>query len=203
MPPGCVAASDGNAESAVLQSRWTMRWARRTTSLPAGSRRPSKRPAPQRPRRTDPVVKERISCETTSEGSPTMACAPMASHNPGGLGARGTNEKNVLERLRTFMREFVYPNESVYAAQLSSAPSRWSVPPIVEELKDRAKSQGLWNLFLPDREYGAGLTNREYAPLCETMGTSAIAPEIFNCNAPDTGNMEVLAKYGSAAQKER
>src|SRR5271168_2420267 len=109
----------------------------------------------------------------------------------------------MIDRLRTFMRESVYPNESVYTAQLGSAQTRWSVPPIVEELKARAKAAGLWNLFLPEPEYGAGLSNREYAPLCELMGTSPIAPEIFNCNAPDTGNMEVLARYGSPDQKER
>ena len=106
-------------------------------------------------------------------------------------------------RLEEFMDEHVYPNEKVYAEQLRSAENRWTIPPIVEELKARARAAGLWNLFLPETEYGAGLTNLEYAPLCEVMGRSPIAPEVFNCNAPDTGNMEVLVRYGSEEQKER
>src|SRR5215213_10175245 len=101
------------------------------------------------------------------------------------------------------MDELVYPNEATFHEQLQAAGSRWSVPPIVEELKEEAKSRGLWNLFLPDSELGAGLSNLEYAPLCEVMGRSPIAPEAFNCNAPDTGNMEVLVRYGSPEQKER
>jgi acyl-CoA dehydrogenase len=106
-------------------------------------------------------------------------------------------------RLEAFMDEFVYPNERTFREQLQAAGGRWTVPPVMEELKEKARAEGLWNLFLPDSEYGAGLTNLEYAPLCEIMGTSPIAPEIFNCNAPDTGNMEVLARYGSPEQKER
>jgi acyl-CoA dehydrogenase len=106
-------------------------------------------------------------------------------------------------RLEAFMYELVYPNEKTYQEQLEAAEDRWTVPPIMEELKKEAKSVGLWNLFLPDSEYGAGLTNLEYAPLCEIMGRSPIAPEVFNCNAPDTGNMEVLVRYGTSEQKER
>ncbi len=108
------------------------------------------------------------------------------------------------QRLEDFMEAYIYPNEQVYEQQLQAQEHRWaSVPPIIEELKEQAKAEGLWNLFLPDDEYGAGLTNFEYAPLCEIMGRSPIAPEVFNCNAPDTGNMEVLVRYGSEAQKEQ
>jgi acyl-CoA dehydrogenase len=106
-------------------------------------------------------------------------------------------------RIEAFMDELVYPNEATFHEQLRVADSRWSVPPVVEELKEEAKSRGLWNLFLPDSELGAGLSNLEYAPLCEVMGRSPIAPEVFNCNAPDTGNMEVLVRYGTEEQKER
>lgn len=102
------------------------------------------------------------------------------------------------------MEEHIYPNERLYEQQLNEQPSRWSaVPPIMEELKEEAKQAGLWNLFLPESEYGAGLTNVEYAPLCEIMGRSIIGPEAFNCGAPDTGNMEVLVRYGTSEQKEK
>lgn len=102
------------------------------------------------------------------------------------------------------MEEHIYPNERLYEQQLNEQPSRWSaVPPIMEELKEKAKQAGLWNLFLPESEYGAGLTNVEYAPLCEIMGRSIIGPEAFNCGAPDTGNMEVLVRYGTPEQKEK
>ena len=109
--------------------------------------------------------------------------------------------KKYLEQIRAFMDAHVLPNEPVYAQQVASAPSRWTVPPVMEELKAAARREGLWNLFLPESEYGPGLTNLEYAPLCELMGTSPIAPEAFNCSFPDTGNMEVLVRYGSAGQK--
>jgi acyl-CoA dehydrogenase len=105
------------------------------------------------------------------------------------------------ERLRAFMDEVVYPNEARFEHELSAA--RWQVPPIMEEMKAKARAAGLWNLFLPKSEYGAGLTNAEYAPLCEIMGRSLIAPEVFNCSAPDTGNMETLVRYGSDEQKRR
>jgi len=106
-------------------------------------------------------------------------------------------------KLRTFLEERVYPAEATFAEQQSAAPSRWSVPPIMEELKKAARAAGLWNLFLPESEKGAGLTNAEYAPLCELMGRSPIASEVFNCSAPDTGNMEVLVRYGTPAHQER
>ncbi|OLS39922.1 acyl-CoA dehydrogenase [Bacillus sp. MRMR6] len=107
-------------------------------------------------------------------------------------------------RLTNFMEEHVYPNEKVYAQQLDEQESRWSaVPPIMEELKEKAKAEGLWNLFLPESEFGAGLTNLEYAPLCEIMGRSPIGPEVFNCAAPDTGNMEVIVRYGTEEHKEK
>jgi acyl-CoA dehydrogenase len=105
-------------------------------------------------------------------------------------------------RLRAFMDEHIYPNETVYSKQIS-AGDRWQPTAIIEELKPKARALGLWNLFLPDSEYGAGLSNFEYAPLCEIMGRSPMAPEVFNCSAPDTGNMEVLARYGNQEQKDR
>jgi acyl-CoA dehydrogenase len=111
--------------------------------------------------------------------------------------------KELQRRLTQFMDEVVYPHEAVYERQLNEGPDRWQVPPIMEELKAKAKAAGLWNLFLPESEYGAGLTNLEYAPLCEIMGRSFIAPEVFNCAAPDTGNMEVLVRYGTEEQKKK
>ncbi|MFD2922342.1 acyl-CoA dehydrogenase [Halobacillus naozhouensis] len=111
--------------------------------------------------------------------------------------------QQLQERLNAFMEEYVYPNESVYEEQLNENARFSEVPPIIEELKEKAKEQGLWNLFLPDSEAGAGLSNIEYAPLCEIMGRSSIAPEVFNCAAPDTGNMELLERYGTKEQKEK
>jgi len=108
--------------------------------------------------------------------------------------------KDLQRRLQAFMLEYIYPNEPRYDYEI--ARNRWSPAAVIEELKPKARAAGLWNLFLPD-EHGAGLTNLEYAPLAEIMGHSVIAPEVFNCSAPDTGNMEVLARYGTAEQKER
>lgn len=107
------------------------------------------------------------------------------------------------EQLLAFMDDYVYPAEPVYAEQHRNGEDHWAEPPIHEELKARAREAGLWNLFLPDSEFGAGLSNYDYAHLCEIMGRSRIAPSIFNCNAPDTGNMEVLARYGTEAQQEQ
>jgi acyl-CoA dehydrogenase len=110
-----------------------------------------------------------------------------------------------VDRLTAFMQTHVFPAESEYHAQVQNLPDwhDWKQPDVMETLKAKAKAEGLWNLFLPGPEYGANLTNVEYAPLAEITGRSSIAPEVFNCNAPDTGNMEVLVQYGSDAQKER
>jgi acyl-CoA dehydrogenase len=109
--------------------------------------------------------------------------------------------KQLQKRVQDFMDEYIYPNEKTFYQEIER--ERWKPPAIVEELKKKARAAGLWNLFLPESEYGAGLTNLEYAPLCEIMGRSRMAPEVFNCSAPDTGNMEVLVRYGSAEQKEK
>ena len=105
------------------------------------------------------------------------------------------------ERLGAFMNEHIYPSEKLYHDQI--AEDRWRPVPVIEQLKPKARSAGLWNLFLPESEHGAGFTNFEYAPLCEIMGRSPMAPEVFNCSAPDTGNMEVLARYGTKEQQDR
>jgi acyl-CoA dehydrogenase len=110
--------------------------------------------------------------------------------------------KSYIDRVQAFMDAHVYPHEQTYADQAHSG-ERWKVLPIIEELKAKAKADGLWNLFLPDSTDGAGLTNLEYAPLAEIMGRVAWASEVFNCSAPDTGNMETIARYGSEAHKER
>ena len=111
------------------------------------------------------------------------------------------------ERLRAqliaFMEREIYPAEKVFEQQLSGAETRWQIPPIMEELKQKARAERLWNLFLPESGMGAGLSNLEYAPLCEIMGRSPIAPEIFNCSAPDTGNMETLVRYATPGQQEQ
>ena len=108
---------------------------------------------------------------------------------------------DLLERLQAFMAEYIYPNEQVFFEQVEAMGDDWAPAPIVEELKPLARDAGLWNLFLPDSELGAGLTNLEDAPLCEIMGRVHWAPEVFNCSAPDTGNMETLVRYGTDEQK--
>jgi acyl-CoA dehydrogenase len=109
--------------------------------------------------------------------------------------------KDFQQRLVAFMDEHIYPNEARYHHEIEQ--NRWQPLLVIEELKPKARAAGLWNLFLPHDENGAGLTNLEYAPLCEIMGRSSLGPEVFNCSAPDTGNMEVLARYGTAEQKEK
>ena len=110
--------------------------------------------------------------------------------------------KDLQARLTAFMATHVYPNERRFLDEIDQG-DRWQPTPIVEELKATARAEGLWSLFLPESEYGAGLTNSEYAPLCEIMGRSTpFAPEVFNCSAPDTGNMEVLVRYGTPEQKQ-
>jgi len=110
-----------------------------------------------------------------------------------------------IEHVGRFVRDRIAPNEHLYFEQLAHTDDwrRWRIPPILDTLKDEAKAAGLWNLFLPDSDDGAGLDNRDYAPLAEIMGRSAIASEVFNCSAPDTGNAEVLVRYGSDEQKAR
>jgi len=110
--------------------------------------------------------------------------------------------KYLQKKLTAFMDQYIYPNEQTYYEQ-NHTGERWKVIQIIEDLKPKAKAEGLWNLFLPESEYGAGLTNLEYAPLCEIMGRAPWSAEVFNCSAPDTGNMEVLVRYGTEEQKIR
>ncbi len=115
-------------------------------------------------------------------------------------------QKEWIKRVSDFMDQHIYPAEATYAAQMEEATkkgNRWIVVPVVEELKKIAKSQGLWNMFLPHSEHGAGLSNLEYSPLAEMFGRVSFASEVFNCSAPDTGNMEVLDRYGSPYQQDK
>ncbi|MCW5890145.1 MAG: acyl-CoA dehydrogenase family protein [bacterium] len=113
--------------------------------------------------------------------------------------------QDYIARVERFVTERVVPNEATYVGQLARSDDwrQWRIPPIVEELKAEAKAAGLWNLFLPESSFGAGLDNRDYAPIAEITGRSFLAPEVFNCAAPDTGNAEVLLRYGSPEQRER
>ncbi|HAC91973.1 MAG TPA: acyl-CoA dehydrogenase [Planctomycetaceae bacterium] len=117
--------------------------------------------------------------------------------------AQSDRSRDFLSRVQTFMKEHIDPIESDYHRHLQSLENRWVVLPLIDQLKAKARSAGLWNMFLPDPELGAGLKVVEYAPIAEATGRSAIAPEIFNCNAPDTGNMEVLYHFGSPEQKQQ
>jgi acyl-CoA dehydrogenase len=116
--------------------------------------------------------------------------------------AHSPKVQELQRQLTAFMDEHIYPNEHRYYRQIAEG-DRWQPVAIIEELKPKARAAGLWNLFLPEHEWGAGLTNLEYAPLCEIMGRAVMAAEVFNCSAPDTGNMEVLARYGTAEQKQQ
>lgn len=116
--------------------------------------------------------------------------------------AHSEKVEELRKKLTAFMDQYIYPNEHLYYRQIAEG-DRWQPVRIIEELKPKARAAGLWNLFLPDHEWGAGLTNLEYAPLCEIMGRVTMAPEVFNCSAPDTGNMEVLARYGTAEQQQQ
>jgi len=119
--------------------------------------------------------------------------------------AHSERATTVMAQAERFVRERVVPNEQTYLEQLVGSDDwrNWRIPPILEELKAEAREIGLWNLFLPDAKYGAGLDNRDYAPVAEITGRSFLAPEVFNCSAPDTGNAEVLVQYGSEEQKKR
>jgi acyl-CoA dehydrogenase len=110
---------------------------------------------------------------------------------------------DLVARVRAFVDERILPAEAAYHAHVAQPGQRWTIPPVIESLKREARNAGLWNLFLPNAELGAGLSNLDYAPIAEATGRSLIAPEVFNCNAPDTGNMEVLFHYGSPEQQER
>lgn len=110
--------------------------------------------------------------------------------------------QDLRKKVSQFMEDHVHPNEQTFEDQLNSGPDRWQIPPIIEELKEKAKGAGLWNLFLPESEYGYGLTNLEYAPLSEIMGRVHWGSEVFNCSAPDTGNMEVISRYGTPEQQK-
>ena len=111
--------------------------------------------------------------------------------------------KKLMKEVQTFLDNHLYPIEDELNRAIEEGENRWTIPPQIEELKELAKKQGLWNLFLPESEYGAGLTNLEYAPLAEIMGRTRFGSEVFNCSAPDTGNMEVLVRYGTEEQKKQ
>lgn len=112
-------------------------------------------------------------------------------------------QPSLTQKLSQFMAAYVYPAEGIYREHVENSADRWCIPPVMENLKAKARQVGLWNLWCPHADYGAGLNNAEYAPLAEIMGRSLIGPEVFNCNAPDTGNMETLIRYGTDAHKKQ
>jgi acyl-CoA dehydrogenase len=143
-------------------------------------------------------------CRCRAAASPTDRAARTTTQGDDRMNFEYSDKvKGLMARVTAFMDEHVYQAEQELYAQVGSGASRWKALPLLEELKDKARGAGLWNLFLPESQYGAGLTNLEYAPLCEIMGRSRFAPEVFNCSAPDTGNMEVLVRYGSDEQKKQ
>ncbi|XP_050015071.1 acyl-CoA dehydrogenase family member 10 isoform X3 [Alexandromys fortis] len=157
--------------------------------------------AGSRPQRTPAGVR---SSSTAAAAAPSQETKGSLIISPEGLSPR---VRKLYDQLLQFMKENVYPLEPELQRHQASA-DRWSPSPLIEDLKEKAKAEGLWNLFLPletdpEKKYGAGLTNVEYAHLCEVMGMSLYAPEIFNCSAPDTGNMELLVRYGTEEQKAR
>src|SRR2546421_8985180 len=111
--------------------------------------------------------------------------------------------KGLRKQMNDFMQRFIYPSEQTFYDQIAASGNPHHHAEIVDELKEKARAEGLWNLFLPDKEYGAGLTNLEYAPLAEIMGRIAWSSEVFNCSAPDTGNMEILAQFATPEQKRQ
>ena len=120
--------------------------------------------------------------------------------------AHSEKVRTLQQRLNAFMDQHIYPNEAAFDAEVEANRKKsnvWQPTKVIDELKEKAKAEGLWNLFLPESKFGAGLTNLEYAPLCEIMGRSPIAPEVFNCSAPDTGNMEVLVRYGAPEHQQQ
>src|SRR5215475_11254862 len=141
---------------------------------------------------------------------PQISARVAAGHRERGMDFEYSDRtKELQEKLLKFMDEVIYPAEPIYEEQLNAAKDRWQLPPVLEECKTDAKKRGLWNMFLPaDRDSGdthgtMGLSNLEYAPICEILGRSSIASEAVNCSAPDTGNMEVFARYGSNEHKEK
>src|SRR5581483_12511841 len=195
-PPAAVMAR------AASRARSATRSTHATRAPSAASRRAVAQPIPE----PAPVTSATFPCILAAMTLTAAEDTIWASTTPEGAAMDfeySKKTKMYMEQLTDFMNKHVYPNEHVFHEQLDAGPTRWQIPPIMEQLKATARERGLWNLFLPESERGAGLSNLEYAPLCEVMGRSHIAPEVFNCSAPDTGNMEVIERYGAPEHKER
>uniref|UniRef100_A0A8C5MYB9 Acyl-CoA dehydrogenase family member 10 n=1 Tax=Leptobrachium leishanense TaxID=445787 RepID=A0A8C5MYB9_9ANUR len=209
---GQASSSDANASGKLATFMANIAWDFATKegfqifkSLPEGSpETPGKRSFGTWCRRLPLAQSQYKMFATSSAASSHSSPRGILIISPEGLSEKA---QNLYHKLKEFLEVFVYPADQEFRNyQLSE--NRWTPHPLIEEFKEKAKSQGLWNLFLPlesdpEGKYGAKLTNMEYAHLCELMGTSVYAPEIFNCSAPDTGNMEVLIRYGTEEQKER